>query len=141
MIKTKLVLVIVGSALFVYACSQNPAANTPATNVDKKTVANSQPNSQPAAQTDELAAGRALYKKDCAACHRNDGTGGKITIDGKEINPENLTADKFKNRPDEKLIGYITDGNDEGMPAFKDKLKPEEIKEVVKYIRGELQKK
>lgn len=137
MIKTTLIFVIVGSALFVYACGQGPAANAPATNAGNKTVA----NTQPTAATDELAAGRALYKKNCAACHRENGTGGKITIDGKEINPENLTADKFKNRPDEKLIGYITDGNDEGMPAFKDKLKPDEIKEVVKYIRGELQKK
>lgn len=135
----KLAILILGSIIFAYACGQSPSVNTPhnapVTNAGNTTAPNS------AATTDELAAGRGLYKRNCAACHRNDGTGGKITIDGNEINPENLTADKFKNRSDEKLIGYITDGNDEGMPAFKDKLKPDEIKEVVKYIRGELQKK
>ena len=134
---TKMILLFLASIVFAYACTEKPVVNSTAGNSENKTVA----NTQPTAAADELAAGRALYKKDCAACHREDGTGGKITIDGKNINPENLTADKFKNRSDEKLIGYITDGNDEGMPAFKDKLKPDEIKEVVKFIRGELQKK
>ena len=134
---TKMILLFLASIVFAYACTEKPVVNSTASSSENKTVA----NTQPTAAADELAAGRALYKKDCAACHREDGTGGKITIDGKNINPENLTADKFKNRSDEKLIGYITDGNDEGMPAFKDKLKPEEIKEVVKFIRGELQKK
>ncbi|MEP7075355.1 MAG: cytochrome c [Acidobacteriota bacterium] len=136
---TKLILFAVACVLFTYACSQTSVTNT--TNSATNAANRAALNTQPAAASDDLAAGRDLYKRNCAACHRADGTGGKITLDGKTINPENLTADKFKNRPDEKLIGYITDGNDEGMPAFKDKLKPEEIKEVVKYIRGELQKK
>lgn len=124
--------------IFAYACGQNTQ------NVDVNSVAgnaeNKAPvNAQPAPTSDELAAGRDLYKTNCAKCHRDDGTGGKITIERKTIKPENLTADKFKNRPDEKLIEYITDGNDEGMPAFKDKLKPDEIKEIVKFIRKQLQ--
>ena len=135
--RTKIIFLILASIGFAYACAEKPVVNSNAGNTVNKTTV----NTQPTAVTEELAAGRALYKKDCAACHREDGTGGKITIDGKNIDPENLTADKFKNRSDEKLIGYITDGNDEGMPAFKDKLKPDEIKEVVKFIRGELQKK
>ena len=137
--RVKLILLVAACIIFTYACGSSTVSNTISSvnNAENKPAA----NTQPVAAGDELAAGRNLYKKDCAACHREDGTGGKITLDGKTINPENLTADKFKNRPDEKLIGYITDGNDEGMPAFKDKLKPEEIKEVVKYIRGELQKK
>lgn len=134
---TKIIFLILATIGFTYACSQNQTANTAVNTPANKTSV----STAPSVQSDELAVGRNLYKTDCAACHRNDGTGGKITIEGKTINPENLTADKFKNRPDEKLIGYITDGNDEGMPAFKDKLKPDEIKEVVKYIRSELQKK
>lgn len=134
---TKIGLVVFAAFVFAFACNQNKTANSAANNSDNKISVNSQPT--PAA--DELAAGRDLYKKNCAACHREDGTGGKITIEGKTINPENLTADKFKNRPDEKLVGYITNGTDEGMPAFKDKLQPNEIKEVVKFIRRQLQSK
>ncbi|MEP6847706.1 MAG: cytochrome c [Acidobacteriota bacterium] len=137
--RTKLILLAAACIVFTYACSQTSVTNT--TNSVNSAANRAAANTQPTVASDAMAAGHDLYKSSCAACHREDGTGGKITLEGKTINPENLTADKFKNRSDEKLIGYITDGNDEGMPAFKDKLKPEEIKEVVKYIRGELQKK
>ncbi len=43
---------------------------------------------------------------------------------------------------DAKYIDYIENGiPDEGMPAFKGKLTDGEIKDVVIYIRKELQKK
>jgi mono/diheme cytochrome c family protein len=135
--KLKIGILILAVLAFLYACDQNKNANLTVSNVENKTPV----NAQPAATTDDLATGRELYKTNCAKCHRENGTGGKITVESKMINPENLTADKFKNRPDEKLIEYITDGNDEGMPAFKDKLKPDEIKEVVKFIRHDLQGK
>ena len=47
----------------------------------------------------------------------------------------------MKKEPDEEYYEYIEEGiPDEGMPSFKDVLKENEIKEVVKYIRAELQK-
>ena len=136
--KTKLILLTAACVVFAFACSQTTTTNT--ANSVNNAANRAAINTQPAVASDELAAGRDLYKRNCAACHREDGTGGKITIDRKTINPENLTADKFKNRPDEKLIGYITDGNDEGMPAFRDKLSEAEIRTVVMFIRKELQK-
>ena len=46
----------------------------------------------------------------------------------------------MKKRSDAKLADDISEGSpDDGMPAFKDKLKPAEIDEIVKYIRVELQ--
>ncbi len=123
------------------ACGQNTATNIAAANTTNRTTNAPSVNTQPSAPADELADSRELYKVNCAKCHKEDGTGGKVTIDGKELKAENLTADKFKNRPDEKLIEYITNGvPDEGMPAFKDKLKEDEIKQIVGYIRKGLQK-
>jgi mono/diheme cytochrome c family protein len=95
----------------------------------------------PAATVDELASGKTVYETNCMICHKEDGTGGRVTIEGKNIKPENLTEDKFKKASDEKLIKYIMDGVvDEGMPAFKDKLSEGEMRDVVKYIRTSLQK-
>ena len=123
------------------ACNQNTATNTAVANTTNRAANAPSVNTQPTAPADYLAASRELYKVNCAKCHKEDGTGGKVTIDGKELKAENLTADKFKNRPDEKLIEYITNGvPDEGMPAFKDKLKEDEIKQIVMYIRKGLQK-
>jgi len=94
-----------------------------------------------AAPVDELAGGRALYEQNCAACHKEDGTGGKMTIEGKTIKPDDLTSDKIEKFTDEKITGYIYNGvEDEGMPAFKDKLAEAQIREIVSYVRRGLQK-
>ena len=94
-----------------------------------------------AAPVDELAGGRALYEQNCAACHKEDGTGGKVKIEGKTIKPDDLTSDEIKKFTDEKITGYIMNGvEDEGMPAFKDKLAEAQIREVVIYVRRGIQK-
>ena len=85
--------------------------------------------------------GRTIYTKNCAVCHRDNGTGGKMTIEGKSLNVEDLTSAKIKAMDNNKLIGYVINGvEDEGMPAFKDKLSEEEIREVVQYVRVGIQK-
>jgi mono/diheme cytochrome c family protein len=90
----------------------------------------------PAATIDELASGRKVYETNCMICHRADGTGGRVSIEGRNLNVENLTAVKIKNFSDEKIIGYIMNGvEDEGMPAFKGKLSEGELRDVVKHIR------
>lgn len=88
-----------------------------------------------------MAQGRKLYMDNCAVCHKEDGTGGKIEIEGTSIDPDDLTTDKIKAFSDEKIYGYIYRGiEDEGMPAFKDKLSEAEIREVVRYLRSDIQK-
>ena len=90
---------------------------------------------------DNLAPGRDLYKQNCASCHRDAGTGGKITIDGKQLDPKDLTSEKMKNRSDKKLFEDITEGApDDGMPAFKAKLTESQIKETIRFIRAGLQR-
>ena len=129
--------VLILSALGMYAaCSgERPPANNTNVNSAAKTP------SLPVATVDELASGKKVYETNCMICHRESGTGGRVTIEGKNIKPENLTEDKFKKMADAKLISYIMEGvEDEGMPAFKDKLSEGEMRDVVKYIRTALQK-
>ena len=130
------VLIVIAAALAL-ACGQAPQTNNSSNNA-------AQTNASPAASApavDLMAQGRKLYVDNCAACHKENGRGGKITIDGKSIDPEDLTTEKIKNFPDDKMYRYIHNGiEDEGMPAFKDKLSEAEIREVVRYIRADLQK-
>ncbi len=95
----------------------------------------------PTATVDELARGRKLYSDNCAVCHKESGTGGKIEIEGKNLNVDDLTSEKIKAFADDKIIGYIYNGvPDEGMPAFKDELSEPEIREVVRFVRIGIQK-
>ena len=122
-------------ALSLLACSQDKAGNAVTGN------SNSVNKGQNTPPPDMAATGRDLFKKNCAACHKESGKGGKMEFEGKSINPDDLTGDKIKHLSDQKLFEYITDGvPDEGMPSFKGKLKEPEIREIVKYIRAGLQK-
>ena len=77
----------------------------------------------------------------CANCHKEDGSGGEVTIEGRKLNPDDLTSAKIKGFTDEKTLRYIMNGiPDEGMPAFKDKLSEAEMRDVLKFVRVELQK-
>ena len=95
----------------------------------------------PSASLDELASGKNLYTQNCAGCHKDDGTGGEKEFEGKKIKPDNLTDDRRKALTDEKIISVMMKGvEEEGMPAFEGKLSEGEMRDVVKYIRVELQK-
>lgn len=122
-----------------FGCGAAPTTNT-AINASNSTTPAPAANVT-ATPADELAGGMKLYQQNCAACHKEDGTGGKVTIEGKSLNVEDLTEDKIKKFTDEKIIGYVTNGvEDEGMPAFKDDLTEAEIREVVAYVRRDIQK-
>ena len=129
-------------ALAIAAACGNPGPanvnfNTAALNTSTSNGA-ATPATTPA---DELAMGRSLYEQNCAGCHKEDGTGGKMTIEGKTLNVDDLTSDKIKKFDDAKIAKYIHDGiEDEGMPAFKDKLSEAQIREIVRYVKTGIQK-
>ena len=125
------VAVLLCAVIFVAAC-QSSSPNT--ANTAANTARADSP--KPAATVNVIAQAREVFATNCQICHKEDGTGGPVTIDGKKINPDNLTAEKMKTMTDDKLIGYVTNGvEDEGMPAFKDKLSPEEIRLAVAHVR------
>lgn len=131
---------ILVSALFfssvgIFACSQQDSTM----NINVNRTRNGTP--VPAATVDELASGKTVYETNCMVCHKDDGTGGKLTIEGKSLNVEDLTADKIKKMSDERIITYIMNGvEDEGMPAFSGKLSEGEMRDVVKFIRTQFHK-
>jgi mono/diheme cytochrome c family protein len=128
----KLTLLILLAALFITAC--NRTAEQTATGTRTATPA-------PAAATpDEFAAARATFAKDCVNCHLAKGEGGPVTVDGHKLKVPSLREGHALKHPDSDFVEQITKGGD-GMPGFKDKLKPEEIDGLVRFIRHEFQGK
>ena len=127
------------AALGAISCGSNtqPTSNVVVNNANKASV----PSPLPSATIDELASGAKIYSATCSNCHQDDGTGGEITIEGRKLKPDDLTSAKIKGFSDEKILGYIMNGvEDEGMPAFKGRLSEGEMRDVVGYVRVELQK-
>lgn len=74
-----------------------------------------------------LAAGRTIWTRNCASCHRADGSGGR----GPQLNEDRVT-DRFPDVADQ--IELVTNGRG-SMPAFSGRLSPEEIEQVTRYTR------
>jgi mono/diheme cytochrome c family protein len=93
------------------------------------------------ATPDEFAFARANYAKDCSSCHGQDGHGGPVkTTDGKILKVPSLTEGHALKHDDADYVEQITKGGD-GMPSFKDKLSPDEINAMVRFVRHEYQGK
>ena len=122
-------------ALLVIGCNNGPS--NPANS-------NSQPRSaNPATATpslDELAAARERFKKNCVACHGEQGEGGTKTIEGKTLKVPSLKTGHAVQHSDQQLVKQVLNGGD-GMPAFKDKVSTAEAAELVRLIRRDFQGK
>ena len=71
----------------------------------------------------------ATYKAKCAMCHGADGKGGKMGT-------RDFGSAEVKAESDAQLTEIVTKGKPPKMPAYGEKLKDTEIKELVGYIRG-----
>lgn len=80
--------------------------------------------SSPAAAQDAAA----TYKAKCAMCHGADGKGGKMGT-------RDFASAEVKAETDAQLTDIITKGKGK-MPSYDGKLKAEDIKGLVAYIRG-----
>ena len=133
----KLCVVFAAVVIFIAACGQTattPSQPNTATNLNKTAASTPAPPDQP---VDELATAKDLYMTNCMICHKDTGKGGKVTVEGKNLNPADLTSAKMKVRSDDKLSNGISEGSpDDGMPAFKAKLTDAQIKLIVKYVRS-----
>lgn len=80
--------------------------------------------------------GAEIFKTSCSECHGEKGEGAKKGI--------SLITGHALDHSEEDFVKTVTNGKSEGkehkMPAFKDKLSAEQIAEVVKFVRNEIQK-
>lgn len=79
---------------------------------------------------------RELYARNCAACHGPGGEGKQVGT----LNVPALREGRAAQDPDARLLSQIHDGGN-GMPPFKFTLTDDEIQELLRFVREELQKK
>jgi mono/diheme cytochrome c family protein len=127
--------VILSALVFMSGCSQTGSEN--AGNVPAGTAT---PVAKATATPDEFAAARASYAKHCSVCHGDDGKGGLVKVEDKKLKVPSLREGHALHHPDADFVKQITNGGG-GMPKFKDKLSPEEITAMVRFIRHEFQGK
>jgi mono/diheme cytochrome c family protein len=138
----KLALAATAFAIFALACTsttntnQTPGANTgPGTAASPSATAQASPT-----PADEFAQTRVIYAESCTVCHGPKGDGGTVKIQGKQLKVPSLKEGHALNHTEAQLAKQVSDGGD-GMPAFKDRLSPEQINELVRLIRKEFQGK
>jgi cytochrome c6 len=73
----------------------------------------------------------ATFKSKCAGCHAADGTGSPM---GKKMGAHDFTTADVQKMSDADLTDVIGKGKNK-MPAYAEKLKPEEVKGLVAFIR------
>ncbi|MBZ5506554.1 MAG: cytochrome c [Acidobacteriia bacterium] len=75
----------------------------------------------------------ALYKAKCASCHAADGSGD--TPVGKKMGVKALNSPEVAKNSDAAWTEATKKGKGK-MPAYESKLTDDQIKELVKYMRG-----
>jgi len=130
---TKRLWVIVAAGLLlaiVTACKTNQTSSLPAANG----------NSSSAQSTpDQFAGVRAVYDKECKSCHGQNDAGGPVKLaDGTKLKVPTFREGHALRHPDSDYLKQITKGGD-GMPAFEKKLTPDQMNDLIKFIRQEFQ--
>ena len=127
----RLVITIIGFSLSAaIACKQ---LSTTTSNTTAKPGASSTP--------DQFANARGYYAKDCQTCHGANGEGGPVKLDdGTRLKVPSLREGHALRHSDEEFTKQITKGGD-GMPAFEKKLTPDQMNELIRFIRHEYQGK
>ncbi|MCA1631115.1 MAG: cytochrome c [Acidobacteria bacterium] len=92
----------------------------------------------PAASPDQSAAARTTFNNSCVKCHKENGEGGVTEIDGEKLRTPSFKGGHALKHSDAEYAKQITEGG-EGMPKFKDRLTPEQINGLVRFIRSEFQ--
>jgi mono/diheme cytochrome c family protein len=104
-----------------------------------KPAAGAKPAAAPAASPESITNGAALYKRHCVMCHgatgQGDGPAAKSLKGKLPVLSDKATMTKLT---DEHIHEVITNGKKTeigNMPALGKRLKPEEITDIVSYVR------
>lgn len=134
----KVALVLLTVTIFVIACAETKTTDT---NRAANQIIVTNANVQPTAAVDEIAASRAIYLESCVGCHKENGAGGAAEFEGKKIKVPSYQSKGAMNASDDNLYAHIANGEEDEMPAFKDKLSEAQMRNLVKFIRKEFQRK
>lgn len=135
---TKLLLITLAIGLFAIACGDSAGTNQTANTGGTQPTPAPSPKATATAQPDELAEAKTTYMQICSNCHQEKGEGGNVKLEGKRIKVPSLLEGHGLEHSDAEFAKQIANGGD-GMPAFKDRLKPEQIDALVKFIRRDIQ--
>lgn len=135
----KVLIISFAAALFAIACAETKTTDT--NDAAKTTISPANVNAQPIAAVDDIAASKTIYLEACVGCHRENGAGGAAEFEGRKIKVPGFQSKGAMNASDDNLYRHIHDGEDDEMPAFKDKLSETQMKNLVAFIRKEFQKK
>jgi cytochrome c len=86
-----------------------------------------------ASAAQQTVSGKELFHQHCASCHFTDTTAQKIGPGLKGLYPR-LTFSDGKKVTDTSLTKWVEVGG-KNMPGFKESMKPEQIRELISYIR------
>jgi mono/diheme cytochrome c family protein len=132
----KLCLAAFAALPFAAACASNQTAQNANTNARPTPAASTNASTPaPAATPDELAAAAGDYSQFCIKCHKADGTGGAMELEGEKIDVPSLREHGLKDS-DSHLAKQIREGGDD-MPPFKNRLDDQRIDNLVRYVRRE----
>lgn len=137
---SKLVIITAFLALSAAACGGGDSGGTNQTAGN----AGTQPTASPAGTAratptpDELAEAKTTYGQICANCHGDKGEGGPVKVEGKRIKVPSLLEGHGLEHDDAEFAKQIANGGD-GMPAFKDRMNEQQINNMVRFIRRDIQ--
>lgn len=77
--------------------------------------------------------GKALYTENCRKCHGVIGTPPK-TMKAKYPKIATFDAEFIAKHSEDSIVKVLTHGKGEDMKSFKDKLSPDDMKAVAKYV-------
>ncbi|HLL75724.1 MAG TPA: cytochrome c [Pyrinomonadaceae bacterium] len=143
--RLKLGLLIFAAAFFAAACATATNTSTSIGNSNRTVVVNSGNSAATPAPratgADDLASARATFNATCVNCHKENGEGGIAELDeGVRIKVPSFKTEHSIAHTDQQFARKIASGDKEaGMPAFQGRLTPEQINDLVRFIRREFQ--
>jgi cytochrome c oxidase cbb3-type subunit 3 len=89
-----------------------------------------------ATKSGDAVKGKAVFTKNCVICHNADGSGGKKLTPAGNPSRDFRDAKFWASRTDEQIRTVINNGVPKsGMITWKGILKPQEIEDVMAYIK------
>ncbi len=130
---TKSILIVLSLFLGISTLSAQQAPQKPAAPVQ----ADAKSQGNPVKPTpDSLAKGKKMYDIDCAMCHGKDGDGkGELAADMKPKVTDFTNPAELGDTTDTELFKIIKDGKGQ-MPPEGERVKPDELWNMVNYIRS-----